>query len=162
MKNWNFTRKYTDHKTINSNNYVKFEVNWQRGSQFTARHRKNCLKKIALKSRTIWWIKSHNSGMKIRNFTIKYTDRKTINSNKSDIWSELAKGFSIYNVTYEKSSTIWWIKSHNSGMKNWYFTKKYTDRRTINSNNCAKFEVNWSRGSQFTARHTKNRLQFDE
>jgi hypothetical protein len=25
-----------------------------------------------------------------------------------------------------------------------------------------KFEVNWRRGSQFTARHTKNRLQFDE
>jgi hypothetical protein len=23
------------------------------------------------------------------------------------------------NVTYEKSPTIWWIKSHNSGMKNW-------------------------------------------
>jgi hypothetical protein len=30
------------------------------------------------------------------------------------------------------------------------------------SNNCAKFEVNWPRGSQFAARHTKNRLQFDE
>jgi hypothetical protein len=29
------------------------------------------IQKIALKSRTIWWIKSHNSGMKIRNFTIK-------------------------------------------------------------------------------------------
>jgi hypothetical protein len=27
------------------------------------------IRKIALKSRTIWWIKSHNSGMKIRNFT---------------------------------------------------------------------------------------------
>jgi hypothetical protein len=39
------------------------------------------IRKIALKSRTIWWIKSHNSRMKIRNFTIKYTDRKTINSN---------------------------------------------------------------------------------
>jgi hypothetical protein len=25
-----------------------------------------------------------------------------------------------------------------------------------------KFEVNWPGGSQFTARHTKNRLQFDE
>jgi hypothetical protein len=69
----------------------------------------------------------------------------------------LAKGFSIYSVTYEKSPTIWWIKSHNSGMKNWNFTKK-----TINSNNCAKFEVNWPRGSQFTARHMKIRLQFDE
>jgi hypothetical protein len=41
------------------------------------------IRKIALKSRTIWWIKSHNSGMKIQNFTIKYTDRKTINSNNS-------------------------------------------------------------------------------
>ena len=34
--------------------------------------------------------------------------------------------------------------------------------KTINSNNNTKFEVNWPRGSQFTARHTKNRLQFDE
>ena len=34
--------------------------------------------------------------------------------------------------------------------------------KTINSNNSAKFEVNWRRGSQFTVRHTKNRLQFDE
>jgi hypothetical protein len=33
---------------------------------------------------------------------------------------------------------------------------------SYNSNNYAKFEVNWPRGSQFTARHTKNRLQFDE
>ena len=44
MKNRNFTTKYTDHKTINSNNYAKFEVNWQMGSQFTARYTKNCLK----------------------------------------------------------------------------------------------------------------------
>ena len=79
-----------------------------------------------------------------------------------EVWSELAKGFSIYSTTYEKSPTIWWRKSHNSGMKNRNFTKKYTDRKTINSNNCAKFEVNWPRGSQFTVRHTKNRLQFDE
>ena len=47
-------------------------------------------------------------------------------------------------------------------MKNLNFTKKYTDRKTINSNNYAKFEVNWPRGSQFTAQNTKNRLQFDE
>ena len=47
-------------------------------------------------------------------------------------------------------------------MKNRNFTKKYTDRKTINSNNCAKFEVNWPRGSQFTAQHMKNHLQFDE
>jgi hypothetical protein len=56
---------------------------------------------------------------------------------------ELAKGFSIYSVTYEKSQTIWWIKSHNSGMKNWNFTKKYTDR------NYAKFEVNWPVSSTY-------------
>jgi hypothetical protein len=31
MKNRNFTKKYTDRKTINSNNSVKFEVNWSRG-----------------------------------------------------------------------------------------------------------------------------------
>jgi hypothetical protein len=62
--------------------------------------------------------------------------------------SELAKGFSIYSATYEKSPTIWWIKSHKSGMKNWNFTKKYTDHKTINSNNCAKFEVNWQRGME--------------
>ena len=47
-------------------------------------------------------------------------------------------------------------------MKNPNFTKKYTDRKTINSNNSTKFEVNWPWGSQFTARHTKNSLQFDE
>ena len=46
--------------------------------------------------------------------------------------------------------------SHNSWMKNLNFTKKYTDHKTINSNNYAKFEVNWPRGSQFTAWHTKN------
>jgi coproporphyrinogen III oxidase len=47
-------------------------------------------------------------------------------------------------------------------MKNLNFTKNYKDQQTINSNNYAKFEVNWPRGSQFTAGHTKNRLQFDE
>jgi hypothetical protein len=40
--------------------------------------------------------------------------------------------------------------SHNSGIKYLNFTKKYTDHKTINSNNYAKFEVNWPRGSQFT------------
>ena len=59
-------------KTINSNNSTKLEVNWRRGSQFTAQHTKNQLQ---------FDEKSHNSGMKNRNFTIKYTDRKTINSN---------------------------------------------------------------------------------
>ena len=52
--------------------------------------------------------------------------------------------------------------SHNSWMKNLNFNKKYTDRKSIISNNCAKFEVNWPRGSQFTAWHRKNHLQFDE
>ena len=47
-------------------------------------------------------------------------------------------------------------------MKNLNFTKKYTDHKTINSNNYAKFEVDWPRGSQFTTRRMKNRLQFDE
>jgi hypothetical protein len=52
-----------------------------------------------------------------------------------------------FHMSCSKSPTIWWIKSHNSGMKNWNFTKKYTDRKTINSNNSVKFEVNWPRGS---------------
>jgi hypothetical protein len=33
------------------------------------------------------------------------------------------------------------------GMKIRIFTIKYTDRKTINSNNSVKFEVNWPRGS---------------
>jgi hypothetical protein len=33
MKIQNFTIKYTDRKTINSNNSVKFEVNWPRGTK---------------------------------------------------------------------------------------------------------------------------------
>ena len=68
--------------------------------------------------------------------------------------------------------------SHNSSMKNLNFTNSCTINmnwniytydtfleksvETINSNNSTKFEVNWRRGSQFTARRTKNRLQFDE
>jgi hypothetical protein len=70
------------------------------------------------------------------------------------VWSELVKGFSIYSATYEKSPTIRWLKSHNSGMKNWNFPKKYTDHKTINSNNYVKLEVNWPRVSQFTTRHS--------
>jgi hypothetical protein len=130
MKNLNFTKKYTDRKTTNSNNCEKFDVNWPRGSQFTVRHTKNRLQ-------WIWWIKSHNSEMKNWNFTKKYTDHKTNNSN-----------------TYAKFEVNW--------PRGFQFTKKYTDRKTVNSNNCTKFEVNWPRGSQFTARHMKNRLQFDE
>jgi hypothetical protein len=60
---------------------------------------------------------------------------KIINSNncaKFEVNSQ-AKGFSIYSVIYEKTPTIWWIKSHNSGMKNLNFTKKYTDHKTINN-----------------------------
>jgi hypothetical protein len=41
-------------------------------------------------------------------------------------------------------------------MKNRKFTKKFTDRKTINSNNCAKFEVNWPKVPKFTARHCIN------
>ena len=44
-------------------------------------------------------------------------------------------------------------------LKTTFFEKSV---KTINSNNSTKFEVNWRRGSQFTVRHTKNRLQFDE
>jgi hypothetical protein len=44
------------------------------------------------------------------------------------------------------SPTIWWIKFHNSEMKNRNFTKKYTDCKTINSNIGAKFEVNLAKG----------------
>ena len=52
MKNRNFTKKYKDRKTINSNNYAKFEVNWPRGSQFTARHDiAEILLKVALNTR---------------------------------------------------------------------------------------------------------------
>jgi hypothetical protein len=47
----------------------------------------------------------------------------------------MVKGFSIYSATYEKLPTIWWIKSHNSGMQIRNFTKKYTDHNNINSNN---------------------------
>ena len=102
---------------------------------------------------------SHNSGMKNRNFTKKYTDRRTQFQWLCEVWSELAKGFPFYSATYEKSPAIWWINSINSGMKSRYFTTKYTDRQTINF---VKFEVNGPRVSQFTAGHTKNPLQFDE
>jgi hypothetical protein len=44
-------------------------------------------------------------------------------------------------------------------LKTTFFEKSV---KTINSNNSMKFEVNWWRVSQFTERHTKNRLQFDE
>ena len=44
-------------------------------------------------------------------------------------------------------------------LKTTFFEKSV---KTINSNNSTKFEVNWQRGSQFTVRHKKNCLQFDE
>ena len=102
---------------------------------------------------------SHNSRMK--NLNLPKSIQTIRLSIPITVWSELAKGFSIYSTSYEKSPTIWWIKSNNFGMKNWNITKKYTDHKTINSNNYAKFEVNWPNGSQFTVWHTKNRLQFD-
>ena len=50
------------------------------------------IRKIALKSRTIWWIKSHNSGIKIRNFTIKRTDGRTVGHWYTIIRPVLKKG----------------------------------------------------------------------
>jgi hypothetical protein len=60
--------------------------------------------------------------------------------------------FQIYNIYVE-------IKHYNSLSPitlEWKIeiSPKSIDRKTINSNNCVKFEVNWPRGSQFTARHT--------
>jgi hypothetical protein len=63
-------------------------------------------------------------------------------------------------VYYDYNKLYINISVRQTGNRN--FIKKFTDRKTINSSNYAKFEVNWPRGSQFTARHTKNRLQFDE
>ena len=74
----------------------------------------------------------------------------TINSCAKSAW--YARRQHSYNICID-------FLSHNSRMKNRNFTKKYTDHKTINSNNYAKFEVNWPRGSQFTARHTKNYLK---
>jgi hypothetical protein len=41
-----------------------------------------------------------------------------------------------------------------------FFIEELWERKSLQI--LSKFEVNWPRGSQFTARHTKNRLQFDE
>jgi hypothetical protein len=54
------------------------------------------------------------------------------------------------------------MKSHSSGMKFRIFTTKKPHNKTVNSKNFVKCEVNWPWGSQFTARHMKNRLQFDK
>jgi hypothetical protein len=122
------------------------------------------------KSPTIWWIKFHNSGMKNWNFTKKYTDRKTIygiplsvcpfHMSHSNLRTPWPIHFKFHRVIGIYGLTVWW--NFNFSFQSWNFTKRYTDRKTINSNNYAKFEVNWPRGSQFTVRHTKNRLQFDE
>jgi hypothetical protein len=93
----------------------------------------------------------------------------TINSCAKSAW--YARRQHSYNICKD-------FLSHNSSMKNLNFTNSCTINmnwniytydtffeksvKTINSNNSTKFEVNWRRGSQFTARHTKNRLQFDE
>ena len=66
------------------------------------------------------------------------------------------------NLNFTNSCTInmnWNIYTIFIQLKTTFFEKSV---KTINSNNSTKFEVNWLRGSQFTARHTKNRLQFDE
>jgi transposase-like protein len=174
MKNRNFTKKHTNSKTINSNNSAKFEVNWPRGPQFTARHTKNRLVCRAVNwepllqfasnfvllleycrrffvCRAVNWepLRQFTSNFVLLLELIVFTDFS------KDV-SELAKGSSIYSATYKKSPTVWWIKSHNSGMKIRNFTIKYTDHKTINSNKYAKFEVNCPRGSQFTAWHKKS------
>jgi hypothetical protein len=104
------------------------------------------------KSPTIWWIKFHNSGMKIRNFTIKYTDHKTINSNNSEIWSELAKRFLSKSVTCETDRRT--LVYHNTSL--------LKDGRIqiirvmeLYSSNCRRFfvcrTVNWEPLGQFTS-----------
>jgi hypothetical protein len=45
---------------------------------------------------------------------------------------------------------------------NWNIYTIFIQLKTTFFEKSVKFEVNWWRGSQFTARHTKNRLQFDE
>jgi hypothetical protein len=138
MKNWNFTKK-----TINSNNCAKFEVNWPRGSQFTARHTKIRLQFDEKSPITLEW-KIEISPKSIQ--TIRLSIPITMQSLK---W--IGKG--VLNLQRDiqkivlKSRTIWWIKSHNSGMKIRNITIKYTDRKTINSNTSVKCEVNWPRGS---------------
>jgi hypothetical protein len=57
--------------------------------------------------------------------------------------------FQSYGTLFTNSCTInmnWNIYTYDT-----FFEKSV---KTINSNNSTKFEVNWPRGSQFTARHT--------
>jgi hypothetical protein len=93
------------------------------------------------------------SWSEVKNTIWSLWKHKIINSCAKSAW--YARRQHSYNICKD-------FLTHNSGMKNWNFTKKYTVHNTINSNNYAKFEVNWPRGSQFTAQHRKNRLQFDE
>ena len=59
LKNQDFTKKYTDHKTIISNLFAKCKVIWPRACQSTAWHMKNCIlfDKPSLKN---LWIKNPN------------------------------------------------------------------------------------------------------
>jgi hypothetical protein len=82
----------------------------------------------------------------LRNTTQVIIWHRVINSCAKSAW--YARRQHSYNICKD-------FLSHNFWMKNLNFTKKYTDRKTINSNNYAKFEVNWPRGSQFTAWHVK-------
>ena len=57
--------------------------------------------------------------------------------------------------------------SHNSWMKNLNFTNSFWEIckdyiKTINSNNSTKLEVNWPRGSQFTARYVSPAVKLCE
>ena len=100
---------------------------------------------------------------------------KQINSCPKSVWYALRQHS--YNTCNDFLSNNSWMKNLNFTnscninmnwniytifiqLKTTFFEKSV---KTINSNNSTKFEVNWRRrGSQFTARHTKNRQQFDE
>jgi hypothetical protein len=132
MKNLNFTKKYTDRTTINSNNCAKFEVNWPRGSQFIARHTKNRLQFDEYSPITLEW-KTEISPKSIQTIWLSIPiSMRTLKC--------IGQGFTIYSATYEKLPIIWRIKSHNSGMKFRNFTIKHTERKTINSNNSANLK----------------------
>jgi hypothetical protein len=140
MKNLNFTKKYTDRKTINSNNCAKFVVNWPTGSQFTARHTKNH-RVIGIDGLTV---------------CILYGEILNFHSRVVGLYSSNCRRFFVCRaVNWEPLGQF----TSNFALKTIIFEKSV---KTINSNNSTKFEVNWRRGFQFTVRHTKNRLQFDE
>jgi hypothetical protein len=64
--------------------------------------------------------------------------------------------------TAQASKITVWLVKFLQHVQNLVLQANCMWRKMLNSNNYAKFEVNWPRGSQFTARHTKNHLQFDE